>query len=228
MTVKIEVVRRFRNGAALLKTGNLYTVVRPESRLDSLPAFRTAADAVRSLSLAAVPSKYAHGTAVTLPEYDLEERLTSPTRSAAAAALVRMRGQLPLCGARLPDGALSGVKALRIGIDGRLYSPQLGVEWPGPVLVAPDFSMSDAVAGKTGIHAKWPRRDGDHTAAVWEYLPGRSHAAIALVAGYGRFVAGKLGWRAERVMLQRVYAPAQHVHSLAQKYREVPVEILDV
>lgn len=218
----MRVIRRFKSGAALLRIGNLYTVVHSESSLSSLPASLTAAEAVRSCSLTAAPCKYVRGAAVELPDYNLQDKLVSLTRTAAAEALLRLRARMPLRGAKFPDGTLIGIKALRIGIFGSLYSPQRGTRWLGPSLVAKDFSLTAAVLGKSGVHAMWPRRDGKHAVGIQDYLPA-INPAVAVVAGYGRFVTGKLGWRAEKVLLQTVYVPTRLRRVVTSTYKEVVV-----
>lgn len=218
-----KVVRRFRSGAALLRVGDLYTVVHESSQLSSLLSYPTASAAVSSCSLSVAPSRHARDDLVVeLPEYKLRERLTTLSRSAAAVALLRMRAQLPVCGVKHHDGALLGVKALRIDSAGTLHSPQRGTEWPGPALIAEEFSFASAVEGKAGVHALWPRRDGEHAQCVKGYLPER-RPAVAVVAGYGRYVTGKIGWRAEKVLLQTVYVPTDLADAVQSKYREAEV-----
>jgi hypothetical protein len=101
---------------------------------------------------------------------------------------------------RAPDGALVGWRSWVWGGSDLLLSPFAQAAWPGPTLVAAG-TRDDIVSGRAGIHACWsPRAAAAHAVGYTAPI-----VAWGRVRGYGGFAAGPEGWRAERVLVERLY-----------------------
>jgi len=104
-------------------------------------------------------------------------------------------------------------------IDGdMLVSPYRCTRWPEPWLRADDgCDPSGPVRDAPGIHAYWVR---DAAMSGREPVWGE-------VRGYGRYAAGPEGWRAEEVVIVRLFIAQYHAadaaDALAARYG-VPVE----
>lgn len=112
---------------------------------------------------------------------------------------------------RSADGGLVGYRYWKLDIrevDGHrdyvLVSPHQGTIWEGPVLVADNWSNSSAHRGVAGIHATY-RRKPDYS---WESGTQVPHEIWGRVRGYGEFVRGTDGWRAERVIVDKLWIPS--------------------
>lgn len=103
---------------------------------------------------------------------------------------------------RAEDGGLVGVRYWVVPRDTPvLHSPYQNVPWPMPWLRATNWPGSQgAVRNEAGVHAYW-----DVEAAVYASYDLRPCVHVSLVRGdvrgYGQFVAGPEGWRAEEVVM---------------------------
>lgn len=98
---------------------------------------------------------------------------------------------------RASDGALVGVRWWIF--DGAcLMSPYQCTVWPTRELIAPHFGGGSRCRMRPGIHAFWRRREAVQEAVNAGNIVGR-------VLGYGRYIAGHEGWRAERVVIDRLW-----------------------
>lgn len=127
-----------------------------------------------------------------------------PSRAAIAAAIREERRTCPRVNARDDYGALLGVRCFDLTKDFRLTSPVQGTVWDSSVLTAVEWKEDGAVRGECGIHAAWPPR---YWTAEPEIDCDGNTNIIACVRGMGRFVAGEEGWRAEKVIVDRVFLP---------------------
>jgi len=120
---------------------------------------------------------------------------------------------------RAADGALVGWRTWCCQGD-LLVSPSQRTKWATSELVADVSPAGDGARGQPGIHASWGRTRGDHR----EY--GDRTSVMGRVRGYGAYVAGPEGWRAERVVIDRLVVgdlvTDRQVDGLAERYR-VPV-----
>lgn len=84
-----------------------------------------------------------------------------------------------------------------------LVSPHRGTTWNGPTLSAEVWSDEAAVEGHAGIHAALRPEpiQGTLCFSAMNTVTGR-------VRGYGRYVLGTRGWRAERVVIDYLRVPA--------------------
>jgi hypothetical protein len=135
--------------------------------------------------------------------------------------------------ARLPDGGLVGVRTLRVLDDGRLQSPQRQTVWTGPSLTAQTWTDTGALRDECGVHAIWPGRADPRNQINLLLERIRQYRgcvpdclAVGVVAGYGRYVAGEDGWRAEQQVLQAVFTSPKFAPLIARRYPDVPVEAL--
>lgn len=113
---------------------------------------------------------------------------------------------------RSKDGALYGWRTWRIE-SGRLVSPSQRTVWKGPMLTAENWSTTDAVRGRGGIHAysrAWMLEVGR-----WHY-PSLQDQVWGRVRAYGDYVLGEDGWRAERVVVDTLLVP----RSMRKRRRE--------
>ena len=119
---------------------------------------------------------------------------------------------------RAADGALVGWRTWAIRGD-MLESPSQSTLWAGAELVAQALVTSGGARDAPGIHASWSRRHGDYKA----YAPRSGRWVIGRVRGYGRYVVGPEGWRAERVAIDRLIAgwavSDREIAALAERYR---------
>jgi hypothetical protein len=122
------------------------------------------------------------------------------------------------------DGMIVGLKALRWK-HGALYSPTYGTRWDSCVLKAKYWSNQDALRGMTGIHAAWPTVDRRKLPTeLWGYLHYHDQGVIAELVGWGQCVVGDIGWRAETVMLRKIYVIDARITAQVQRaYPEVEV-----
>jgi len=157
------------------------------------------------------------------------------TRQSVAAFFRRQRSARPMVGHRLTDNGLAGVRLLRILPNGQLQSPQQQTLWQGPSLVASQWDTDSACRDASGIHALWPpcnlRVAIEAVAKRLAHYMGcdlsGDEAAYALVGGYGRYVIGTDGWRAEQQVLQALYVPTARQDEVARRYPEVPTDAID-
>lgn len=104
---------------------------------------------------------------------------------------------------------------------GILFSPQQNTPWPTPMLEAENWSVSAALRGRAGIHARLVPRS-------WKERYNTGYDAPTYVCGiverFGQSVVGETGWRAERVVI-RALAAADFNQQMAlmATYPEVPV-----
>lgn len=140
------------------------------------------------------------------------------------------------------DGMLKGIKAFRWlciattanwygrAIDSLyrdyLVSPTTWAVWESHVLKVPKWHEANVVRGVAGIHAAWPTLSGRLPAeiAFWYYNTRDTSHIIAEVLGWGRVATGNLGWRAENVMIKKVYAQLpEQVAKIQERYPEIEV-----
>jgi hypothetical protein len=120
---------------------------------------------------------------------------------------------------RAGDGALVGWRYWRVSsaLPDLLISPFRQTRWDGPVLTAHTWSTHDAVQGLAGIHATHTQKQARRFAALERGYRGSytytTTVAIGRVRAYGRYVVGTNGWRAERVIVDKLFIvpfPKQH------------------
>jgi len=111
----------------------------------------------------------------------------------------------------------------------RLKSPSLGTVWYTPELRVPDWSTSDAVRGKAGIHAArmpydWRRASLAGTELNGYVAPYAKETIVGVVERFGKYVLGTEGWRAEWVMIRSLKAPSTEIGlALEQAYPDVEI-----
>jgi len=124
------------------------------------------------------------------------------------------------------DGMLAGVKALQ-WCGTCLRSPTQRTPWQSHVMKVPHWRESDVVRGQAGIHAAWPTLEPGKLAGELYggyYNPMNEKDVIVEVVGWGRCAVGDMGWRAENVMIKKVYAQTPYqVKQIAARYPEVEV-----
>lgn len=108
---------------------------------------------------------------------------------------------------RARDGALVGYRCWKLSaevVDGErgyyLRSPHRSTLWTGPTLVADNWTNDSAVRGVAGIHALY-RRERSDLEQLLRFVWGR-------VRGYGDYVQGSDGWRAEIVVVDKLWLPS--------------------
>ncbi|PIY73015.1 MAG: hypothetical protein COY86_08910 [Rhodobacterales bacterium CG_4_10_14_0_8_um_filter_70_9] len=121
---------------------------------------------------------------------------------------------------RASDGALVGWRVWCCQGD-MLVSPSQRTKWVTAELVSNECPTSSGARGQPGIHASWSRTHGDHR----EYSDRSS--VIGRVRAYGAYVEGPEGWRAERVVIDRLVVVGDEVtdrqiSALSERYH-VPV-----
>jgi hypothetical protein len=152
-----------------------------------------------------------------------------PSRSAVAAAIRDDRARRPRKNARDAFGTLIGVRLYALTVDLHLMSPAQATVWNTNVLVAERWDESDAVRGTCGIHAAWPCVS-PRVMPFIDTVNRGPNRVIACVRGMDRFVAGETGWRAERVIVDKVFLPSyikhrwRYLKRLERLYPEVEFE----
>lgn len=137
-------------------------------------------------------------------------RKAMPSRSILAHAIRFHRACRPRVGKRdLVDGSLVGVRYFTWTDDYHLQSPQRKTVWESSTLAVAGWDESEAVRGVCGIHACWPSWNGAIQPHIDMECP---NGVMAHVRGYGKFVSGKEGWRAEKVIVDTVYLPPELVN----------------
>lgn len=133
-----------------------------------------------------------------------------PSRALVAATIHWDRQRQPRINARDGiDGSLLGVRYFKITSDYHIASPIQHTVWESEIMTAHSWDEGEAVRGVCGIHAAWPARDG----RVRPKIDAKNEGwIVALVRGQGRFVCGKEGWRAERVIIDTAYLPSAIYH----------------
>lgn len=131
-----------------------------------------------------------------------------PVRRAADGGLVGWRyWVLPrLAGASITEDIQQLINpSFDVSLPSTLRSPHRGTIWDGPTLSAFEWSDEAACEGNAGIHAL------SSSLAIPAYSPpalyyGSVHIT-GRVRGYGRYVLGTRGWRAERVVIDYLRVP---------------------
>jgi len=151
-----------------------------------------------------------------------------PSRSILAHAIRFHRSCRPRVNARDPvDGSLMGVRYFILTDDYHLQSPQQKTVWEKATLTVPQWSDDSAVRGEMGVHACWPAWNGVMQPHIDMECP---NGVMAQVRGYGKYVSGKEGWRAEKVIVDTVYLPPELVNRwrvvkrLSRLYPEITFE----
>ena len=109
----------------------------------------------------------------------------------------------------------------------RLKSPSQGTIWHTPELRVPNWSKSDAVRGKAGIHAARMPYDWRHASLTNTELNGYAApyakgTIVGVVERFGKYVLGTEGWRAEWVLIRALKAPSTEIGlALEQAYPEL-------
>jgi hypothetical protein len=131
-----------------------------------------------------------------------------PSRSSIAAAIREDRLRKLCVNARDPmDGSLLGVRIFKLSPSLKLQSPNQGTIWESNVLqIADEWQETEIVRGAAGIHAAWPPRSL-MVAPLIDTVKPDAVSLFSCVRGYGRYVAGTEGWRAEKVIVDRVFLP---------------------
>lgn len=98
----------------------------------------------------------------------------------------------------------------------RLISPQMRTPWHAPELYAQQWDTDLAIRGMAGIHAlRMPRNW--HFARWSERVPNDIRTSLPLVTGvverYRRYVLGRVGWRAEWVIIRMLQAPTPQIQA---------------
>lgn len=145
---------------------------------------------------------------------DLYAGSLPPSRALLAAVIRWDRGHRPRVNARDEFGSLLGVRYFRITDSLHLQSPSQGTIWDSAVLNAVGWSDDNAVRGSVGIHAAWPAMGANSFPVI-----DAGGQVIARVRGQGKYVMGKEGWRAERVIVDTVYLP--HALKTASRVRRM-------
>jgi hypothetical protein len=124
---------------------------------------------------------------------------------------------------RAGDGALVGWRywlVFRAQPD-ELVSPVQHTHWEGPVLSAHAWSTAAAVEGVAGIHAAHTQKQARYRAVMARTRRGWGRdictVAFGRVRGYGNYVIGVHGWRAQRVIVDKLFIapfPGQDVRSV--------------
>ena len=150
-----------------------------------------------------------------------EERARTATRKATIASLgVKGPREDP------EDGSLVGWRGWDLvgyGDRVKLMSPTRRLVWEGPMLRATGTILGGSVRNHEGVHACW---DGEGVAREGYHV----QPVIGEVRGFGRFVSGPEGWRAEEVVVVRLIIAhswrADAAAVLAARYG-VPVDVLE-
>lgn len=127
-----------------------------------------------------------------------------PSRRLLALTVKEFRKRTPQVGARDIDETLIGVRYFRVTDDGRIYSPTQQTLWTSAKMEAEHWADVEVVRGTSGIHAAWPPRDRKAKPIIDH--PDRS-LFVAYVRGYGRYVQGTMGWRAQKVIIDTIFLP---------------------
>lgn len=151
-----------------------------------------------------------------------------PSRRTLAATLLDLRARDLQVNATDIFGMLLGVRLFLIGNDFKLRSPMRETVWETNQLSVPIWAEDEVVRGVAGIHAAWPPK----SLRVRPLIDfGKYHRlAIAEVRGHGKFVKGEEGWRAEKVIIDRVFLPADtwnnklYRRRLTENYPQVTFE----
>lgn len=155
--------------------------------------------------------------------FDLYSGEQPPTRALVAAIIRWDRDHRPKVNARDVFGSLLGVRYFRLTDHLMLQSPAQGTVWEAEVLHADHWSDESVVRGVYGIHAAWPSMGSD----VKPVIDFEDSHVVAHVRGQGRFAAGKMGWRAEIVIVDTVYLPRAvwpHRRRLEKRYPAITFE----
>jgi hypothetical protein len=134
--------------------------------------------------------------------------LLLPNRSMIAAAIRNYRNSLPCPNSKDAFGSLLGIRFFTLSDDFILCSPQQRTRWETSVLTVEHWDESEVVRGVSGIHAAWPPRKLTRSPFV-DSVDRPELTLTAAVRANGRFVAGKEGWRAEKVIIDTVYLPPE-------------------
>jgi hypothetical protein len=112
---------------------------------------------------------------------------------------------------RAADGALVGWRywsVFRARPD-LLISPFRKTRWEGPVLNAHAWSTDEAVEGVAGIHATHAQKQARCIAAMERTRRGWRRyfttVAVGRVRGCGKYVIGVNGWRAQQVIVDKLF-----------------------
>jgi hypothetical protein len=138
---------------------------------------------------------------------------------------------------RAGDGAIIGWRYWRVCSQwpDLLISPFRQTRWEGPVLKAHTWSTHEAVQGLAGIHATHTQKHARKFAELERGYRGAhtytTTVAIGRVRAYDRYVVGTNGWRAERVIVDKLFIvpfpkqPAtEAIAAFEQRYR-CPVRV---
>lgn len=128
-----------------------------------------------------------------------------PSRSLLAAAIKQVRQHRLRMNARDDYGSLLGVRAFKLTGNYLLQSPSQNTIWTEDHLTTSNWDEGEVVRGLAGIHAAWPPMSFASRPLIDTIA---DVGVIASVRASGRFVAGKEGWRAEKVIVDTVYLPS--------------------
>jgi hypothetical protein len=110
-----------------------------------------------------------------------------------------------------------------------LRSPDQGTLWHSAELRVERWDESDVLRGRAGIHAR--RMPRNWLQAEWGNQDGpamRPNYLRGVVERFGRYVLGTLGWRAEWVVIRKLYAPSTEIGlTLETAYPEVEIVYAD-
>lgn len=152
----------------------------------------------------------------------------APSRTTLASSILDARAREPRANAKDMFGMLLGVRFFRVGPDLFLHSPVRLTRWESSQLHAGQWQEDDALRGACGIHAAWPPKS-------FRVAPKIDHESteslvVGEVRGFGKFVTGKEGWRAEKCAIDRIFLPTDvwvrksHRKQLEKHYPEVAFE----
>lgn len=113
-----------------------------------------------------------------------------------------------------------------------LLSPSILTKWPDPELRCDDWDAGNALRGAKGIHACRMPRNWRHagipseTSIAASPQTRRTVLVTGVVERFGRYVLGKLGWRAEWVVIRELQAPTVESQLILERmFPDVPVHL---